>query len=874
MNTFGFGGVQSGISARSRETAQGFGIASTLELDKFMPEKWGWSIPLFMNYDQQTIKPHFNPLDPDIVLERSLQQFETEAEKQAYRDLVIDQTINKGFNLANVRKIQTDPSAKANLYDIENFSFSYAQNSLRRSNVLLQEYASEQKKGALAYEFSPRQTLWEPFKSNENMEKPMWRWVKDINFSPIPNLFAFRTDFDRSFIKTQYRNANLGTIGIDPNYIKFFNTNRFYDVQWDFTKSINFNYSAQMRSLIDEPYGERDKEAVWDNLKSFGRANFFKQSIQATYAIPLDKFLLLDWIKSDARFNADYIFRANSWDFNQGTTITDVDNLQFGNFIENNREYAFQGQVDLVRLYNKLKYLRFANTPDAPVERFTRAPGVEEDVTLPTSDLLKKFTRLLMTVRGINFNFVRTEGTILPGFLETPNLLGLAKGSRAPGLGFAMFGSQNAELSQFAQKGWLSESKVRNDPFTQNRQTKFDFSTNLEPWTGFRMRIFGNYARGDSYQQIYKPDRDGNFGATNPFRNGTFSMSFWSFKTVFTKMDDNPETNYRYEVFENMKANRELVINKLNQINGSGENAGYHPNSQDVLIPAFFAAYTGNTVDNIFDKVVKKGKNTFNPFLQFPMPNWRIDYGGLEKLPLFKKAFSSLTLNHSYSSTYSVGNFTSSLLYGAGLVNLAVRDYRLGDETSIFESNGSSFNYFLPVFIMSAITMEERYTPLIGVQFTLKNKVSGSIRYNKERRASLNLSNTQVAEQTSDDLNFGFGFKRAGIKLPFRGRDGNLVVLKNDVNFRFDLTLRDQKLLQRRLDYQYANSAEDGTYGEVIPIQGNYNFQLRPQVQYQFNKKLSMSFYIEHFKNLPFTSITFARSQTVGGINMRFNLAD
>jgi cell surface protein SprA len=282
-----------------------------------------------------------------------------------------------------------------------------------------------------------------------------------------------------------------------------------------------------------------------------------------------------------------------------------------------------------------------------------------------------------------------------------------------------------------------------------------------------------------------------------------------------------------------------------------------------VLIPAFFAAYSGKTVDELFDKVSKKGRQTFNPFLQFPLPNWRIDYAGLEKLPVFKKLFNSITLSHSYSSTYSVGNFTSSLDYGANLVNLMVNDYPLGNilgpQTSL---DGQLFNYFMPVFIMSTVTMEERFSPLIGIQFTTKGNITGRIDYNKERRAALNLSNSQVAEYNSQDLVLGFGFRKSNIKLPLRGRDGNNVILTNDLNFRFDVTLRDVTALQRRLD------------GDAVPIQGNYNLQIKPQIQYQFNKKLSMGFYFERFVNKPFTSLSYETQRTVGGLNMKFNLAD
>jgi cell surface protein SprA len=316
-----------------------------------------------------------------------------------------------------------------------------------------------------------------------------------------------------------------------------------------------------------------------------------------------------------------------------------------------------------------------------------------------------------------------------------------------------------------------------------------------------------------------------------------------------------------------MVANRQKVINRLNNLitNPEGQAIGtYDINSQDVLIPAFFAAYSGQSIDKIINKSIKKGSKTFNPFLSFPMPNWRLDYQGLEKLPVFKKVFNSITLSHQYSSTYSVGNFTSSLEYGSQLLNLAVRDYPLGNKTIVDYTQIPLMNNTLmaPVFIMSSITMEEKYFPVIGVQFTTKKNITGSFNWNKERRAALNLSNAQVAEYNSRDFVFGIGFKRNNVKLPLRGRDGNLIVLKNDLNFRMDLTSRDLKVLQRRLD------------GDVVPIQGNYNLQIRPQLQYQINKKINMGMYWERLVNTPFTSLSYERTSSIFGMNARFNLSD
>ena len=72
IETFGFGGVQQRIGERSRNTTTEFGISSNIQVDKLLPQEWGFSIPLYVNYDNRRISPHFNPLDPDTPLNLSL----------------------------------------------------------------------------------------------------------------------------------------------------------------------------------------------------------------------------------------------------------------------------------------------------------------------------------------------------------------------------------------------------------------------------------------------------------------------------------------------------------------------------------------------------------------------------------------------------------------------------------------------------------------------------------------------------------------------------------------------------------------------------------------------------------------------------------
>lgn len=835
LSTFGFGGVQTKIGDRSQETSMEFGISSSIAVDKLFPQNWGLRIPMYVNYDMRRVIPHFNPLDPDMPLDQALSTL-PESERDAYRRMVEDNNYRKGINLSNVRKVKTSTNAKAHFYDIENFSFNYAFNEGRRQNILMQEYFQRQYRGGFAYNYTPRPVSWEPFKNVPSLERKYLFWLKDLNLSLLPTVVSFRTDLDRSFIKTQYRSSDLTTNGVSPQFEKYFLFNRYYDLSWALTKSINITYKAQANAIIDEPYGaintEVKRDSMLRSLKQLGRLKNYQQELRATYRLPLDKIPLTDWMSADVTYNVGYQFQGNSY------ALADSAGNLFGNIVRNNRERGISGRVDLVRLYNKLRYLRFANTPSPIRKNFSRSPGDDEEIQRSESKILKSATRLLMTIRGINYSYTIQESTLLPGFLPTPRFFGMAEGSLAPGLPFVL-GSQDRNIQyKAADRGWISKSVEQNTAFQQTIGKRFTASTNLEPFKDFRMTINMNLTRTDSYEERFRPGANGQYESQSPVRNGQFSMSFWSFRTAFDPIrKDNSSP-----IFERFEGFREIILNRLKQINTSaGE---YNKNSQDVLIPAFFAAYSGQS----------PMKTSTSPFYNFPLPNWRVDYNGLSNLKPFKKLFSSFVLAHSYTSTYSVGNYISSLDYGAQYVNLAVMGYNLANQVNL---DGQ----YVPIFIMSTITMSEKFAPLIGIQFQTKNKITGGLEYNKSRDVALNLSNSQVADLNNQDITARIGFTRSNFRVPFK-INGGYKRLKNDLTFSCNLTFRDTRAIQRKLD------------AEHIITSGNINFQLRPQVSYVVNKRLNLNFYFDRTFNNPLVSNSFIRATTAGGVQVRFNLAE
>ena len=837
LETFGFGGVQTKIGERSRDNLGEFGIASNIALDKLLPQEWGFSIPLYVNYDRRRITPHFDPLDPDLPLSEALQNLSNDEARQRYRRLVEDNTVSKGINLSNVRKIKTKPGAKNRFYDFENLSFTYAFSDLLRNNVLMEEFNQRMYRGGIAYAYSTQPKSYQPFKKWETQSRYLGL-VRDFNIAPLPSSVAIRSNLDRSFIKTQFRNSDLTGSGVEPMYEKYFWFNRLYDVTWNLTKSTVLTYNTTANAIIDEPMGDINTDAkrdtLWNNLKRLGRIKNFDQRIRLTYRLPLDKIPLTDWMAADYNHTISYQFQANA------LGIRDSLDVLFGNIVRNSRERGITGRVDLVALYNKLKYLRFANSPSIPRKNFARSPGDVEELPIEPGKAAKSITRLLMTVRGINVSYNVLETTALPGFLPSPRFFGIDNGNgNAPGLPFVL-GSQDRTIHiRAANQGWLSTSTVQNQAFQQTVQRRFDMRTTLEPFKDFRVQLEARLTRQDAYQEFYRPQTPGgNFITQSPVRNGQFSMSFMSFRTAFGKVNrDNSSP-----VFDKFREYRDILRRRLNEENASG--GEYNENSQDVLIPSFFAAYTGKDPNTV----------RISPFLGFPMPNWRVDYNGLSQLPAFKKLFSSFTLTHNYTSTYSIGNFTSALDYDALFVNLAVTGYPLS-------SRINELGQYVPVFVMSTITMSEKFAPVVGINFRTQSRITGRIEYNQDRTIALNLSNSQVAELFNRDITVSIGFTRNNVPLPFK-INGVKKKLKNDLTAQMNMSFRDTRAIQRKFN------------GENIPIAGNINFQLRPTINYVVSNRLSFQLYFDRNFNDPLVSNSFYRSTTSGGVQVRYNLSN
>ena len=116
----------------------------------------------------------------------------------------------------------------------------------------------------------------------------------------------------------------------------------------------------------------------------------------------------------------------------------------------------------------------------------------------------------------------------------------------------------------------------------------------------------------------------------------------------------------------------------------------------------------------------------------------------------------------------------------------------------------------LPVYVISQVLISEQFAPLIGVNVRTKNRVTANLQYKTKRDLSLNISNAQITELSSKDLSFELGFTKNNMKLPFKSQ-GRLIVLKNDLTFRLNMTFSDTKTIQRKSTNSTSSQTETST---------------------------------------------------------------
>ena len=725
-----------------------------------------------------------------------------------------------------------------------------------------------------------------------------------------------------------------------------FTKNLHFNFQSATHAQIEEPYTPVNKDLYPDQYSAW-KDSVWQSIKNLGTPLDYQQQTTASYQLPLNKLPILDWVNSDASYTANYSWtRGTELDdgTSLGNIINSRRNLNINGAL--NMETLYNHSAFLRKVNERFKKAIPKKTPtkrnvkNTADQKKTDDPKKTEDdkkdekaiaekkggyqreitllpdtsitvahnkkskrirVTARTKDgkaykvkykvvdenkiLIKSkdsvdiklsvvakppqenewwykpaqsAARLLMMVRSINVSFRNQYQMTLPGYM--PNV-GDAFGQRtsgglAPGLDFAFGVIGDGYLDKALANDWMLHSDNVATPATINSSNDLQIRATLEPIRDMKVELNASRTdtRAKSIQYMY---------ANKPTTySGSFNMTTISLKGALEGMGS-ADDGYHSSTFEHF---RELLPEFQQRVEAQYADGPAHQetnmHSADVMIPAFLSAYTYGAGSSL----------SIFPAITRLLPNWTVRYSGLSKLTWFSAHFKSFNINHSYKSVYSVGSYAS---YSAWQEYMGDLGFTV-DQTSGLLQPSSMYN-------ISTVSINEAFSPLLGVDATLQNDLTAKLEYRKTRVLNLSMTSVQINEALSNDWVIGLAYKVKDFNL--FGAGGNRKVKKaqqrgkknqqeqqrpsgrsggvnHDLNLRCDISFRKQAAITR-----------DIVTGTSSASSGNAALKISFAADYTLSRLLTLSAYYDQQTNTPLlSSSSYPTTTRDFGLSLKFSL--
>jgi cell surface protein SprA len=198
-----------------------------------------------------------------------------------------------------------------------------------------------------------------------------------------------------------------------------------------------------------------------------------------------------------------------------------------------------------------------------------------------------------------------------------------------------------------------------------------------------------------------------------------------------------------------------------------------------------------------------------------------------------------------------MNNFASALLYADA--------QGVGFPSFIDSISGN----YVPFFLVPNVSIAEKFAPLIGVDMQLTNQLTLKLDYGRSRTISLSLVDFQVSEVRSVDITFGIGWRKRGLKFPFKiPFTKGSKKLENDISFRFDMTYRDNAISNNILDQKVS-----------IPTGGQKVLNINPSIDYVLNNRIRLRLFMEQSRVIGYIATPPPIVNTRAGLQLNISLA-
>jgi cell surface protein SprA len=543
----------------------------------------------------------------------------------------------------------------------------------------------------------------------------------------------------------------------------------------------------------------------------------------------------LSFIDANYSYTGDFSWQRGS---DVLADVEDLDGNVLGivNTVQNANTQTLNGSISMDRIYRIFGIQKNQKNIRQILSKKVVDPNAPEVKDKPKKKKKKKVLRsvanVLSIMKRVQFTYSENNGKVLPGYLPT---LGFG-GTLQPTAAFT-FGSQADIRYEVARNGWLTDFPDFNQQFTQVHNSQLKITGQLDFGKGLLIDLTAERNFSENLSENFSVI-NGSYAPLNPNSYGNFGMSTLLIRTAFNRPSGSFNPN-----FEKFRTHRLVVAQRLalaagipiTDVDEEGYPRGYGRSSQSVVIPAFLAAYSGSSAEQV----------SLDPIKKTPLPNWNLKYTGLMNVKSLKKIFNRFSLTHAYRSSYTINNFQTNLDYDPSFPNQV-------------DDGGN----FVPSTLFSNLNLVEQFNPLIRIDLELKNSFKFLAELKTDRALSLSLDNNLLTESSGQEYIVGMGYRLKDLR--FRTRiGGRRKTLKGDLNIKADLSYRNNITVLRNLEI----NDNQVTAGQTL-------WSIKVSADYALSKNLTSQFFYDHNFSEFAISSAFPQTSIRSGIIIRYNFGN
>jgi len=511
--TDGFGSLDSGLGQRRLSDVLAYDLNSTVNIDKFIPERYGWNIPVSLSTRQSTSTPRYLPNEGDVRLSefknavRARQDIGEDEKQNIINQKVREsQSVTESYsiNISNVSKSRSESTLAE--YTLDKTTLNYVYNTTKRRNP---EYSLQDNwnySGSLRYDVNfPNTRLFSPFSFLEGV--PILQLASGLQLGYTPASINASVGVDREYDE-QLRRFTAGETQSSLQQSHSFTYDTEFGIGYNLTPSIKTTFSS--RSVFDlsragirnagsgnpmadsTEYSVRPtfnvlKDITLDSLSS--RRSNYEESYTAGWQPRLNSIDAISFINYSANYGGGYQWRNSP----RGS--------QLGSNISNNFNLSQSLDFDIRSLLNRMDWYSKLQDGDQQSSQ-SRSPSASDTTEAEYSesrlgrDLLnigKKGLAAILSIQSVDVSFNISKSSSQSGYAGNSQFFQMFKSSGenySPAFSYRTGFNDHIGISKLIDNP--SENSSIQLPSNRNLTDDLTIGSRLQPFDNFSIDLTWN----------------------------------------------------------------------------------------------------------------------------------------------------------------------------------------------------------------------------------------------------------------------------------------------------------------------------------------------------------------------------------------------